>query len=63
MDDAASAGGGVDDGAAASYDAYVAAYYDDVSGPQIREAADPGVAAYTSPAGGGDVALADTYLV
>ena len=63
MDDAAAAGGCVDDSAAPCYDAHVTAYYDDVSRPEVGKFADAGIFAYVSPAGGGDIALADAYLV
>ena len=44
-------------------DPYVSAYHHDISGLDIGEVIDPGVAAYAPPAGGGDVALVYAYLV
>ena len=56
-------GGCVDYRTAVGHDAYMTAYYDDVAGPQVGEAGDLLVFSNIAPAGGGQIALTDAYLV
>ena len=55
--------GRINNRSAACHDSYMAAYNDDITGTQIREAADPGVSSRVSPAGGCHVALTHADLV
>lgn len=55
--------GRIDNRSAACHDSYMAAYNDDITGTQIREAADPGVSSRVSPSGRRHVALTHADLV
>ena len=63
MNDFTVTGGRINNRSAACHDSYMAAYNDDITGTQIREAADPGVSSRVSPAGGCHVALTHANLV
>lgn len=56
-------GGGINNRSAACHDSYMAAYNDDITGTQIREAADPGVSSRVSPSGRSHVALTHANLI
>ena len=56
-------GGGINNRSAACHDSYMAAYNDDITGTQIRKAADPGVSSRVSPSGRSHVALTHADLV
>lgn len=55
--------GRIDNRSAACHDSYMAAYNDDITGTQIREAADPGVSSRVSPSRRSHVALTHADLV
>lgn len=55
--------GRIDNRSAACHDSYMAAYNDDITGTQIRKAADPGISSRVSPSGRSHVALTHADLV
>lgn len=63
MDHSTITGGSVDYGAAACSNSHMAAYDYNVAGLNIGEVVDPGITSHIPPAGGGDVALVNAYLV
>lgn len=53
----------IDYGAAIGYDSHMAAYYYNISCPQVIETADPLILSYTPPTGGSQVTLANANLI
>lgn len=63
MHNLAVTGGSINNRSAACHDSDMTAYYDDITGAQTGEAADPGVSSCISPSGRSHVTLAHTNLV